>query len=185
MARASFSHNLRDNFSQTFSFCWILKDHAYFDFTLCQTKIMASFSQKVQKTLFWSYFYYCWSFFFKMKFFLKTSALSRKRSRNIMARFRKKYVSSEKSYGRMDFRPWVGIQKRKKDAEQCTKRFCLKIINYFINKQMSSSATKIIGNVSICTVTVSSKSRKNSVQLPILGYFIRQSVITYIYNAFY
>ena len=107
MARAFFSHNLRDNLSQTCSFCWILKDHAYFHFMLCQTKIMTSFLQKVQKALFW-------------------------------------------------------VQKRKKDAEQCSKRFGLKIINYFINKQMSSSTAKIISNVPICTITVSSKSRKNS-----------------------
>ena len=57
--KSIFSHNLRDNFSQTCSFCWILKDHVYFHFTLCQTKIMSSFSQKVQKTLFWGHFYYC------------------------------------------------------------------------------------------------------------------------------
>ena len=68
LTRAFFSYNLRDNFSQTCSFCWILKDHAYFHFTLCQTKIMTSFSQKVQKTLFWGHFYYCWSFFSKGNF---------------------------------------------------------------------------------------------------------------------
>ena len=72
------------------------------------------------------------------------------RSRNTMARFRKKICHG-----------W-GSKKKKKDAEQCSKRFCLKIIDYFINKQMSLSTTKIISNVPICTITVSSKSTKNS-----------------------
>ena len=43
------------------------------------------------------------------------------RSRNTMASFRKKYVNSEKSYGRMDFQPPVGVQKIKNGTEQCTK----------------------------------------------------------------
>ena len=60
-----------------------------------------------------------------------------------------------------------GSKKEKKDAEQCSKRFCLKTINYFINKQIYSSTTKIISNVPICTITVSSKSRKNSIELTI------------------
>ena len=40
---------------------------------------------------------------------------------NTIASFRKKYVSSEKSYERMDVQPPVEVQKVKKGTEQCTK----------------------------------------------------------------
>ena len=60
-----------------------------------------------------------------------------------------------------------GSKKEKKDAEQCSKRFCLKIISYFTNKQMPSSTTKITSNLPICNITVYSKSRNNSIELPI------------------
>ena len=85
---------------------------------------MTSCSQKFQKPCFGAIFTIAGRFLKKEIFPKNLGFVTQNciRSRNTMASFRKKYVNSEKSYGRMDFRPLVGVQKRKKkDAEQCTK----------------------------------------------------------------
>ena len=126
---------------------------------------MTSFSQKVQKPCFGAILTIAGRFFQKEIFSKNLGFVTQNKVPQYHGKVQKKRVNSEKSYGRMDFRPRVAVQKRKKDAGQCTNRFCLKRINYFINKQMSSSTTEIISNVPICTVTVSSKLRKNSIEL--------------------